>query len=111
MQTPAGTECPYFYGNYFRGREQEECRLIGNTPSPGNWTPKLCFSCPVPEIIRANACKNMILSAKVKKRPFGFKREVVVSAYCTQTKRTVEKPEIGCGECHPLPPFLTGEDS
>ena len=23
MRTPAGTECPYFYGDYFRGRNVE----------------------------------------------------------------------------------------
>ena len=41
MRTPAGFECKYFYGNYFRGRNEEECRLIGNTPPPHNWTPDL----------------------------------------------------------------------
>ena len=29
MKTPAGKECKYFYGNYYRGAHQEECRLIG----------------------------------------------------------------------------------
>ena len=28
MRTPAGTECKFFYANYFRGRNQQECRLI-----------------------------------------------------------------------------------
>jgi hypothetical protein len=59
MRTPFGSECPFFYGNYFRGKSDEECRLIGNRPPPDNWTPDLCKSCPVPAILRANACKNM----------------------------------------------------
>ena len=29
MKTPAGTECKYFYGDYYRGRNHEECRLLG----------------------------------------------------------------------------------
>ena len=28
MRTPAGTECPYYYADYYRGRSKQECRLI-----------------------------------------------------------------------------------
>ena len=107
MRTPSGVECQYFYGNYFRGRHDEECRLIGHAPSPNNWSPNLCTNCPVPGILLANACTNMILQAVVKKGFMGFKKQVVVSAYCSKTRRDVTEPAIGCGECHPLPPVFT----
>lgn len=106
MRTPAGIECRYFYGNYYRGRNTEECRLISNTPPPNHWTSKLCKTCPVPGILRANACPTMILEAKASSGIFGFFRRVNVTAYCTRSNQKVEEPEIGCGMCHPLPIIL-----
>jgi hypothetical protein len=102
MRTPAGVECPFFYGDYYRGRHQEECRLIGNAPSPNNWFPDLCRTCPVPGILRANACQNMALQGRVERNLLGLRRRVKVSAYCTLIKKVVTEPYIGCGECHPL---------
>jgi hypothetical protein len=106
MRTPAGFECKFFYGNYFRGRKQEECRLIGNAPSPNQWTGDLCQKCPVPEILRANACENMELHAQVKRSFLGIFRNVAVSAYCPLSAQVVKEPHIGCGQCHPLPPVF-----
>ncbi len=101
MRTPAGFECSYFYGDYYRGREREECRLLES------WSADLCQTCPVPEILRANACKHMRLDAEVTRSFFDlFQRRVKVSAFCEKTNRSVAKPEIGCGECHPLPPIF-----
>jgi hypothetical protein len=98
MKTPAGTECPYFYGDYYRGRNTEECRLLKR------WTRDLCQTCPVPSISRANACEFLKLTATVA-RPISslFQRRVLISAYCEKTKRSVTEPHIGCGECHTLP--------
>lgn len=111
MITPDGKECQYFYADYHRGRAHAECRLLLDAPTPQHWTPDLCITCPVPEIIQANACSNMVLEGEVE-RPFPFiKRKVQVRAYCTKTKREVPEPHIGCGECHPLPPIFTGEIS
>jgi hypothetical protein len=102
MRTPFGVDCKYFYGDYYRGREQEECRLIPIAPPPNNWTSAICKNCPVPGILRANACKNMVLEAHIEKGLLGIKKRVTVSAYCTQSKKIVDQPYIGCGECHPL---------
>lgn len=107
MRTPSGVECSYFYGNYFRGRQDEECRLIGNEPAPNNWTPSLCASCPVPGILLANACLDLVLQGNVNKGFLGFKKQVEVTAFCTKTQRDVSEPAIGCGECHPLPAVFT----
>lgn len=102
MRTPAGKECPYFYGDYFRGRSVEECRLL--KAAGQTWTPDLCASCPVPQISMANACEFMKLRAKVV-RPLSaaFMRRVQVQAFCEKTRKAVQEPHIGCGECHSLP--------
>lgn len=108
MITPAGKECRYFYADYHRGREHEECRLLEAATPAERWTPDLCFSCPVPNILQANACSHMVLEGQVE-RPFPYiKRQVRVKAYCTKTLRKVSEPQIGCGECHPLPPIFSG---
>ena len=102
MKTPAGIECPHFYGDYHRGRDHEECRLL-----PQSWSAELCKTCPVPGILRANSCENMRLDAKATRLVFDlFKRRVYVSAFCEKTQKVVKNPEIGCGECHPLPPIF-----
>jgi hypothetical protein len=100
MRTPAGAECPFFYGDYFRGRVTEECRLIGNQRPPNNWTPDLCKKCPVPAISRSNACPNMTLYPTIKKGIGKFKRQVKITAFCSKSNETVAVPEIGCSICH-----------
>ena len=102
MKTPAGHECPHFYGDYFRGKNVEECRLLkaqGQT-----WSRDLCKTCPVPEIARANSCQHLKLNVIVV-RPFFalFQKRVQVNSFCEKTKRNVAEPQIGCGECHALP--------
>jgi hypothetical protein len=99
MKTPAGKECKYFYGDYYRGRDHEECRLLGPT-----WVPSLCATCPVPGIGRANACENMTLHGTVT-RPVGamFQKRVKVTTFCEKTGKSDFDPHIGCGECHPVP--------
>jgi hypothetical protein len=103
MITPAGKECQYFYGDYHRGRTLEECRLLEAATASQRWTRDLCSICPVPDILRANACTDLVLEGSVE-RPFPFvRRKVKIKAYCTRTMRDVAEPQIGCGECHPLP--------
>jgi hypothetical protein len=99
MKTPAGSECKYFYGDYYRGRDHEECRLVGSA-----WSRDLCRTCPVPSIGMANACEFMQLHAEVT-RPLSavFQRRVKVTPFCEKTRRSGFDPHIGCGECHPLP--------
>ncbi len=102
MRTPAGSECKYFYGNYYRGSNREECRLLGP-----QWKRTLCQKCPVPGIQRANACVHMELAARIS-RPLlaAFQPRVTVSAFCRKNNRPVAEPHVGCGECHPLPPVF-----
>ena len=103
MKTPAGRECPHFYGDYFRGKNVEECRLLKLHNQP--WTPDLCRTCPVPDIALANSCEYMKLNPTVERPWFTFflQRRVQVRAYCEKSKRDVAEPQVGCGECHALP--------
>lgn len=110
MRTPAGIECAFFYGDYYRGRTREECRLIGDQPRPRQWTPNLCKNCPVPGILRANACQHMTLEAQVQPSLFGLVRRVQVRAWCEKSHSAVAEPHIGCGQCHPLPPEFNLRD-
>jgi hypothetical protein len=101
MRVPTtGKECPYFYGDYHRGRHHEQCRLIGDS-DPG-WEIKYCATCIVPDIVRANSCPNMILSGEIESTFLGLKKQVKVTAYCTKTHQVVKDPYVGCGECHPI---------
>ena len=107
MQTPNGIACQYFYGDYYRGRELEECRLLKSSEPAQIWSSELCETCPVPNILRANSCKNMQLNAQVTRSLFdAFQRRVKITAFCEKTQKNVAKPEIGCGQCHPLPPIF-----
>jgi hypothetical protein len=111
MRTPAGKECSFFYGDYYRGRNQEECRLLGSASPPLAWKPDLCKTCPVPDIQVANACKHLILLPTLE-RPFPFvNQRVKVSAACVKTTRQGFDPHIGCGECHPLPEIFLGDSA
>lgn len=107
MRTPAGSDCPYYYADFYRGRDRQECRLIESTPNGGVWKPDLCTHCAVPRIVLANACPHLVLGAHVTPGVLGLGRRVQVTGSCTRALRSVEEPEIGCGECHlVLPPFV-----
>ena len=102
MKTPAGHDCPYFYSDYHRGRNTEECRAL--KAAHQKWSPDLCKTCPVPAIARANACQSMKLRATVV-RPWRalLQRRVQIAAHCEKSLRDVSEPQVGCGECHTVP--------
>ena len=100
MRTPYGAECQFYYEDFARGRNRQECRLVQGRPSGNDWTPGLCKTCPVPAILRANACPNMVLEGAVKKRFLGLSRNLAVTAFCTKAKQDVAEPQVGCGQCH-----------
>jgi hypothetical protein len=100
MKTPAGKECKYYFADYYRGREKEECRLIDRNPDGGRWRSSLCRGCPVPDILSQNACPNLILEARVHKSMLGLREQVKVFAVCSKFVIEVEAPAVGCGHCH-----------
>jgi len=99
MITPYGRECAYYYQDSHRGRSIQECRLLQRVPQKERWEPSLCRDCPVPGILWANACPNMVLEGRIVRR-FLFWRRVKVSAFCLETLEEVENPYVGCGRCH-----------
>jgi len=108
MRTPAGIDCNFFYGDYYRGRNNEECRLLKQSSQP--WKPNLCKTCPVPSILRANSCEFMNLTSKISRPAIGlFQPRVQVTAFCKKSQRAVSEPHIGCGECHPILPIIEGK--
>ncbi len=99
MRTPAGSECRYYYEDFFRGHETRECRLLPSA-SAHEWRPELCTRCPVPHILLANACPNLVLSGAVRSGWLGLGRRMVIGATCRKSGQNVREPEIGCGQCH-----------
>ncbi len=102
MRTPAGTECRFYYADYYRGRNKQECRLIQRNPNSERWTPGLCQTCPVPRLLLANACPHLVLEGRVAKGWGGLTRKVEVAAACTKHLVDVAEPAVGCGHCHEL---------
>lgn len=100
MKTPYGKECKYYYSDYFRGRESEECRLIENNPESEKWVPALCQNCPVPDILLANRCEHLHLYGRVGKTLFGLSKKVEVESFCDKYFTDVQDPRVGCGHCH-----------
>lgn len=81
---PEPVDCKYFYGDYFRGKNYEECRLLAASPDNQRpWRRKLCDSCPVPDILRNTDCPSLALEAAVK-RHFLRNRVEVTFAVCTE---------------------------
>lgn len=74
-------DCKYFHYDAFRGREVMRCRLLEQSGNHTQWTPKLCESCPVPDILRETNCKDLLLEGEVVRR-FGLFPRVQVFAVC-----------------------------
>jgi len=95
MKTPHGKECKYYYADYHRGRNTQECRLLQPNPSSAQWKPALCQTCPVPGILIANACPNFALRARVGKSFFGLLQKIEIEAACREYRVEVKKPHVG----------------
>lgn len=90
--------CRYFYGDYFRGQEREECRLLA--ASPGNtrqWKRSHCDNCPVPALIIASNCRDLLLEAKIE-RKFLSERVEVTFAVCARHMLELSDPNF-CPRC------------
>ncbi|MCO6450717.1 MAG: hypothetical protein J5I90_07985 [Caldilineales bacterium] len=97
MSAPEPVNCRYYYADYFRGRDHEECRLIKRNPNSRPWRRSLCDSCPVPDIILNTDCKEIALEASVSKR-WGLVERVEVYAVCARHYVELEDPKH-CRQC------------
>ncbi|MCD6289268.1 MAG: hypothetical protein J7M34_02100 [Anaerolineae bacterium] len=97
MAKSKAVNCPYYYYDYFRGQEWEECRLIARNPRSRPWRRSLCDTCPVPEILRETNCQHLALEATVVRKWKLFDR-VEVFAVCTEAMEKLENPKY-CPYC------------
>ncbi len=88
--------CPYYYEDYYRGRETYACRLIERNPNSRPWHPKLCRTCPVPKILQETRVHDLALEASVVRK--FFRDRVEVFAVCTRHLRRLDNPLV-CPEC------------
>lgn len=100
MRTPAGKECRYYYEDFHRGRNIQECRLVQANPESMRWRPKDCAQCPIPDILNANASPNLELKLTITPRLLGLGRDLKVQASCRKHRIPVENPYVGCPECN-----------
>jgi hypothetical protein len=105
MRTPAGHECKFYYEDFNRGRNIQECR-IERTPESRQWIPQECTKCPVPHILRANSSPHLHLTLDSKTRFLGFGHVIGVLAHCDKHEIPVEDPYIGCPQCNRERPGL-----
>ena len=99
MRTPAGKECRFYYQDFHRGRNRQECRLIQRNPDTKAWEPSDCENCPVPDILWANASPDLHLEAKIVSGLFGLGRRVEVKASCLRHQIPIEDAIVGCPRC------------
>jgi hypothetical protein len=96
--TTGPVNCRYFYGDYFRGKNKEACRLIEANPhNQRQWYRQLCDSCPVPGIIAASNSPALLLEAEVKRTFFRNKVELTF-AVCSKHMIELNNPRY-CPEC------------
>ncbi len=96
MRTPAGSECRFYYQDFHRGRNLQECRNIKANPASLAWQPSDCARCPVPSILNANSSPDLELTVTVKTHLLGLRRRVEVSAFCIRHQIPIENPYVGC---------------
>ncbi len=106
MKTPAGHECRYYYQDFHRGRNLQECRLQKTNRESLPWEPRDCANCPVPGILRANASPDMELTLTISNKFFIFGRALSVNAYCTLHRIAIDDPHVGCPRCNASKPGL-----
>lgn len=99
MNTPAGQECKFYYQDFHRGNNRQECRLLDENPHSPAWKERDCFDCPVPGILRANASEDLRLRGTVKPGLVGIGRHVAVDAFCRKHDRRIDDPYVGCAQC------------
>ncbi|MCS6843713.1 MAG: hypothetical protein NZ528_05205 [Caldilineales bacterium] len=98
--------CRFYYEDYYRGREVQECRLPRSRDSL-RWQRPVCDTCPVPGILRETDCAHLALEGTIRKRfPFGERMEVF--AVCTRHMVQLKDPRH-CPQCAAEQAALTSD--
>ncbi len=94
----SGVDCPYYYSDYLRGRETEECRLLASSPeATGTWRRALCRTCPVPGTIQQTECDHLVLEATIQ-RQWLFQRVQITFSLCGESMEALPDP-LHCSAC------------
>ena len=109
MRVPDGRFCPYYHVDRDRWHEgPSRCNLLPREDL-SHWHEGLCASCPVPDILRANACPRMHLRLRLR-AAFFRRRKFEVRAFC-EVGGEVADPYVGCGQCHGPLEFVVAEET
>ncbi|GAB1422096.1 hypothetical protein MASR2M15_23070 [Anaerolineales bacterium] len=100
MRTPSGRECKFYYEDFNRGRNKQECRLVKGNPDSKAWRVSDCAACPIPNILSANASPDMGLKLSIKSGFMGLGRKYEVQAICLKHGEVIEDPYVGCTQEH-----------
>lgn len=99
VKNPAGAECAFYYEDFARGAELQECRAAKEAGS-AQWRPEVCAGCAVPGILKANGSPRLVIAISIgrgwaRKRP-----RVRVTASCSVHGGPLADPYVGCKECN-----------
>ena len=106
MINPDGKECRFYYQDFHRGRDEQECRLAKANPKSAEWAVKICTGCPVPDILASNSDPNLVLEGTISKGFVGFGRKMEVKAFCSKHLIDLPNPQTGCPQCAKEKPGL-----
>lgn len=99
MITPAGSECAFYYQDFARGANRQECRAQYH-PKSAAWQPSDCARCPVPEILAANGSPYLELRLSIHAGMLGVGRRIEVDVWCSAHGPITTDPLVGCVECN-----------
>lgn len=99
MITPAGSECGFYYQDFQRGANRQECR-VAKMPRSATWRPADCKDCPVPSILAANGSATLELRILIGGRKLRLGPRVTVEAWCSLHGPISGDPRVGCVECN-----------
>ena len=94
MRTPSGRECAFYYEDFNRGSDIQECRARKD-PRTHRWDPSVCALCPVPDILMANGSPWLEITIRIRRRPL-LGTKVSVVARCTKHDLVLSDPMVGC---------------
>ena len=94
MRTPDGRQCDFYYEDFYRGADVQECRAPRD-PRSAAWSPDLCAKCTVPAILLANGSPWLELTVRFRRIPLLGAR-VGVGARCTKHDLVIDDPYTGC---------------
>lgn len=99
MITPGGADCAYYYEDFARGANVQECRVTRD-PRSAVWQPTDCRRCPVPGLLLANGSPHLELRIAIRSGVLGLGRHVHLDVWCALHGPIEGDPRVGCKACN-----------